>query len=232
MEQVLDNNQTKEIQQSLNYYTEKIKNHPIKPLCDSAVLPKKILEDFAKAQCVDSTTWVTMLSLVKGSLKQPELREAVRMNILDEVGNEGIPHVTLCKRFVKSVGVSYHYDDYKKYSPASVYPVEVMMSLAGNVKDEIIGGWLLAQETLVPVVFSTFRPAYRNLPNADVQYLIEHEEVDAEDHARWMMDAVNKMLISDEALNLVLAGMDLGGRATIGVIDFLYADTLKLLSSN
>src|SRR5438552_2481866 len=90
---------------ALKNYQSEILQHPIKPWCIGARLPEAVLQAFAKAQFVDSTMWVSMLSLIKGNASFPQLRDAVRRNILDEVGDSGIPHVTLCNKFVKSIGV-------------------------------------------------------------------------------------------------------------------------------
>ncbi len=95
-----------ELERALTRYRVQLETHPIRPLCDRASLPRPVLEAFARAQFVDSTIWVAMLALIKGHVLSPVLQEAVRKNILDEVGASGIPHVTLCQRFVESVGVA------------------------------------------------------------------------------------------------------------------------------
>lgn len=223
--------QSVDVEQALDIYTQKLETHPIKPLCDHAEVPKAVLEAFARAQFVDSTMWVAMLSLIKGHVSSTQLRDAVRKNILDEVGDAGTPHVTLCKRFVESLGVPTYYSNYREYSPASVFPVEVMMGLAGYCDDATIAGWLLSQENLVPVVFRIFRRAYATLPQADLTYLTEHEEVDSIDHARWIREAIEPLIYTTESTGRVISGIDIGGRTTISVLDFLYAQTVRLGAS-
>jgi pyrroloquinoline quinone (PQQ) biosynthesis protein C len=215
------------VQRELELYTAKLRNHPISYFCKTAELPRSVLDAFARAQLVDNIYWVTMLARVRDQLESPVLREAVRKNILDEVGDSKTSHVTLCKQFVESLGLPSHFDDYRHYSPASVYPVELMMSLAGNVDDGFMAGWLLAQECLVPVLFQMFRPSFEAIPGADVSYLKEHEQVDACDHTRWLMEGIQSIAITDETVARVVTGLDLGGRATLAVPDCLYAQTIK-----
>jgi pyrroloquinoline quinone (PQQ) biosynthesis protein C len=159
-----------ELDRALARYRFQLETHPLRPLCERAALPRPVLEAFARAQFVDSTIWVAMLALIKGRVQAAGLREAVRKNILDEVGNDGVPHVTLCQRFVESVGVPSRYFDYREFSPASVYPVEVMMALAARADDATLGGWLLSQELLVPEVFGMFRVALAAIPEVDLEY--------------------------------------------------------------
>lgn len=216
------------VEQGVSSYKEKLETHPIRRLCEAAKLPPEILRAFARVQFVDSIMWVPMLSLIKGQISSSALREAVRKNIRDEVGDEGTPHVTLCKRFLESIGVPTQFNNYVSYSPASLYPVSVMMGLAGNCDDAMIGGWLLAQEVLVPVLFRMFRPAFRVFSAPNLAYMTEHEEVDSVDHSRWILEALDSILASADSAGPAIAGVDLGGRATLGVPDFLFAEVTRL----
>lgn len=213
---------------ALHQYEGQLETHPIGDLCARAALPREILESFARAQLVDNTLWVPMLALAKDKLSAPLLREAVRRNIMDEVGADGISHVTLCKQFVESVGLPTHYEDYREFSPASVYPVQVMMGLTGRCDDLLMAGWLISQENLVPAFFRMFRPAFAAIEGADTGYLVEHEEVDSAEHAQWFLEAVAAMLNSDEDLDRVLTGIDMGGRATLAVPDYLYSQAVSM----
>lgn len=208
-------------------YEKQIEEHPMAVACAERRVPREILAAFARCQWVDSSTWVPMLALAKGSMEADALREAVRMNINDEAGENGTPHVTLCKRFLQSVGVSTTYSDIHGYSPASVYPTGLMFGLAGNCSDPMMGGWLLSQEVLVPVVFRTFRHAFEAIDGVDVTYLIEHEEVDAEDHSRWIAEALEEIVVDRATAADAVAGVHMGGRATVAVIDYLYGQMLQ-----
>ena len=209
-------------------YAHQIRSHPIADACGQRRVPLAILRAFARCQYVDSTTWVAMLALAKGKIEASALREAVRKNIRDEVGDSGTPHVTLCKRFLNSIGETTSYSDIKEYSPASVYPVALMFGLAGNCSDALMGGWLLSQEILVPVVFQTFRPSFDVFDNADVTYLVEHEQVDADAHSQWIRQAVGELVVDDSTAQEVITGVHFGGRATVSVLDYLYAQLLQM----
>jgi len=100
-----------------------------------------------------------------------------------------------------------------------------------------LAGWLLAQESLVPVLFEVFRPAFAKIKGVDLTYLDEHIRVDADEHAKWMLDGVLALLEKSRTdhgsewgetiLKGVLYGIDLAGRVTLSVPDILYGMALR-----
>lgn len=210
----------------LDGYKEQISNHPIVALCEASNPPREMLAAFAREQLVDGTAWVPMLALIKDASHSELLADAVRFNLLDEVGcadqRPGLAHMTLLKRFVASLGVTTKYSDYHTFAPESVQPMAVMLGLAGRADDALVAGWLLSQEVLLPVIFRIFRPAYaKAFPSADLEFLVVHEEVDDEDHAEF----VRRALLDEPGWERrATAGLGMGARALIGVLDYLYAD--------
>lgn len=94
--------------------------------------------------------------------------------------------------------------------------------------DGVIAGWLLVAETLVPTLFSLFRPAFRRSPSVDLRYLDEHIAVDSDEHARWMHDAALEIAQTEGGFRSVIQGIHLGGRATLSVPDALFSKTVRL----
>jgi pyrroloquinoline quinone (PQQ) biosynthesis protein C len=214
------------LQEAVNRYRADLENHPIAKRAREGQLSRRILQEFARIQFVDSTLWIPMLSLIKGRVKEPRLLKAVTDNILCESGYAGTPHTTICAEFVKSVGVSPFYGDCQTYSPLSMHPVEVMNAITGMSEAEICG-WLLVAESLVPTLFQVFRPAFARLPGADLTYLDEHIAVDSDDHAQWMLEGALALVAKSDCLEEILAGIHIGGRVTISIPDVLYSRVLR-----
>jgi len=213
----------------LSSYKRQIESHPIVSLCGAPNPPAGMLQAFAREQLVDGMAWVPMLALIKDASRTEFMREAVRYNILDEVGcakrDGGVAHMTLLKRFVASLGIPTTYSDYKTYAPEAVQPMAVMMGLAGRADEGLVAGWLLSQEVLLPVIFRLFRPAFaRSFPEADLEFLIIHEEVDDDEHAELVRRA---LLDSPGFEERATAGIGMGARALIGVLDYLYSDHIE-----
>ena len=216
------NHRAQLIHQAVSYYQTKLANHPIRPFCEKGLLSRALVEDFAKIQYVDSTLWVAMLSLARGRVANPKLSEAIRKNILCEVGNSGVPHVTLAQDFVQSLGIPAEFGDYQDYAPLTAHSVKVM-NVFDQAGDGVIGGWLLVAETLVPTLFSMFRPSFQHHAGADLRYLDEHITIDAEEHSQWMLEAAVEISETEAGFKEIIHGIDLGARVTLSVPDALYA---------
>lgn len=138
----------------------------------------------------------------------------------------------MCKEFVESLGEPTFYGDYIEYAPRSAHAVEVMNGLTGMTEAEM-SGWLLAAETLVPVFFGIFRPAFAQIHGVDLRYLDEHISVDADEHSQWMNEAVQELLVKDKSsFEQILNGIRIGGRLTVSIPDVLYARTLRTARSD
>lgn len=210
------------VDQCLEEYKRAIANHPIGRI----VLSRKCLNDFALAQWGDSVIWVPMLALMRDKVSSPRLKQALDANLRCESGiDANRSHVTLCRRFVESIGL------HPGISPSRI---EVgghaarMTDSTTSLCELQISGWILASEWIVPSIFSLVLPQFQNIPEADTEYLREHIEVDDEEHARWMREAAQELLLSgkENALEKILAGAHLAGRAGISVLDGLYAQNL------
>ena len=56
-----------------------------------------------------------------------------------------------------------------------------------------------------------------------------HEEVDAEEHSQWMIEATKELANSNPTeIRTILDGVSISGRTTMSVFDFLYAKHLTL----
>lgn len=221
-------NKMHDLDREINAYTFKLRNHPIVKYCQQQILPLEILNDFAKVQFVDSVLWIPMLALIKGKIKSPRLLKAVRANMLCEAGADGIPHVTLCQKFIESLGIMPRYGDYNEFTKYSSHPVEIMMSIQ-DFDEPFITGWLLAAEALVPVMFSVFKEAYQNTPGVDLTYLNEHIVIDADEHAEWMRESAQELMMASDCFEQIKAGIDIGARLTLAIPDVLFAKTIRLL---
>ena len=210
-------------------YAQQIERHPIARICERGELPLSIAKECARIQYVDSVLWIPMLALIKGKVSSPRLIRAVRENILCEAGYDGIPHVTLCKTFVESLGEPSQYGDCTDYAPLSAHPIAVMNGMIAFTEEEI-AGWLMASESLVPTFFRIFRAAYEKIPGVDLRYLNEHITVDSDEHALWMREAVLELLHDEESYRKVLAGIDVGARLVLSIPDVMYSRTQKVRS--
>jgi pyrroloquinoline quinone (PQQ) biosynthesis protein C len=208
-------------------FKEELESHPIAKMAQEGTIPESILREYARIQYVDSVLWIPMLALIKGKTTSPRLMKAVRANILCEAGYDGKPHVTMAKEFVESIGEPTFYGDYSDYAPRSAHAVEVMNGIAGMNEAEL-SGWLLAAETLVPIFFSIFRPAFARLPGVDLRYLDEHISVDADEHSQWMNEAVREILKDEATFEHILNGIRIGGRLTLSIPDVLYSRALRV----
>lgn len=220
-----------QVNAELKHYTHKLESHPIAKLCAKQQIPRQILNEFAKIQYVDSAFWVPMLSLIKGAVKSERLLKAVKENIICETGINATPHITLCKRYIESLGIMPSYGDYQNFSKHSIAPIELTLAIQ-DLGDPTIAGWLLAEEALVPVLFRIFRPAYALIKEADMGYLDEHISVDSDEHAVWMLEAVQELCVDSDSFEQVMAGIDLGARKTLCIPDALYSETMRLLQHN
>jgi len=215
-----------ELQHEVARLRDELESHPIARLCAMGTVPESILRDWARIQYVDSTLWIPMLALAKGQTKSPRLLQALKANIRCEAGDDGIPHVTLCREFVESLGEPTYYGNYQDYAPLAAHSVGVMNALA-SMSEEEMAGWLMATETLVPTFFAIFRPGFARIPGADLRYLDEHIAVDSDEHAEWMNESVHELLKNETSYERLLAGIRLGGRVMLSIPDALYARTLR-----
>jgi pyrroloquinoline quinone (PQQ) biosynthesis protein C len=223
---------SRRLAEEVSRFKEALETHPMARLASEGAIPESILREYARIQYVDSVLWIPMLALIKGKTRSPRLMKAVRANILCEAGYDGKPHVTMAKEFVESLGEPTYYGDYSEYAPRAAHPVEVMNGLAGMTEAEM-SGWLLAAETLVPIFFSIFRPAFARLRGVDLRYLDEHISVDADEHSQWMNEAVQEILSKDEdSFEQILNGVRIGGRVTLSIPDVLYARTIRTCRTN
>lgn len=210
------------IQAEVERYRLALETHPLARVFAGAQAPRALVQAFAELQYVDSVLWVPMLALMKDRVAAPRLKRALTENLLCEAGARHTSHVTLCREFVESVGVSPYFGDFNAYSSLATQPVEVMNSVSG-LSEAQIAGWILAGESVVPQLFKMVLPAFKRQPGADVRYLTEHISVDGDEHAVWMREAIEELLDRGTPLSGILEGVHLGGRTALNVPDALYA---------
>jgi len=219
------------INDEIKNYIGKLSSHPIVKFCIDKTIPHVVLKDFAKLQFVDSTLWVPMLALIKDKIHSPKLLKAVKSNLLCEAGANGISHVSLCQQFIESLGITPRYGHALSFSEYSGHPLEIMTGIQ-DYPETVIAGWLLIAESLVPTLFKIFKMAFENISNIDLRYLDEHITVDADEHALWMYEAVEELLLNEHSFSEIMQGIDIGGRMILCIPDILYSKTIRILKLN
>ena len=169
---------------------------------------------------MDSILWVPMLALMKERATSPLLRSAIRDNLACEAGIEGISHVELARQFVRSLGISS-----APAEGAASNPIEAVSHWT-RFSEPRIGGWLLVVETLVPVLFRAVRGCFASLPGADLRYLDEHVDIDANVHAQRLEEALAQVVEDPAAFPEAVQGVDFGAREVFCAPDALYTKSL------
>ncbi len=196
---------TEPIFQTLDRYRAELVEHPLLVAAKAGQIERTTLLRFAYYQYSDSVTWIPMLAQMKDkALRSRRLRTAIEDNIAHEAGLGSTSHVTLAARLMRSLGVR----------SLAELPTEGLANTAGlwltdafaAMTEPMLAGWLLAAETLVPIMFAIFAPLFGD---ADATYFTEHVHVDSDEHSRWMAEAVDEVvaLYGDACVPDVLAGM-------------------------
>ncbi len=219
------------IQQRLEIHADRMRRHPIGQLIREQRLPASVTREFAAIQYIDSVLWVPMLALMKDRATSPRLRRALTDNLLCEAGANHTSHITLCRQFVESLGIMPSFGNYNDHSRLATHPVEIMNSVTG-LSEEEIAGWILAAESLVPVMFALFLPEFEKISGADLTYLREHINIDSDEHSQWMQEAVNELLSRAGADQGIVSGLEIGARVALSIPDALYAKAVRLNAIN
>jgi hypothetical protein len=215
-----------EIRPILDSYIDQMRTHPLQMVFARSDTPRGLIEEFASIQYVDSVLWVPMLAVMKDRVKNTKLYEALRDNLLCEAGATHESHVMLCQRFIQSVGISPFYGNFHEHSRLASHPVEMMNGVSG-MNEEQIAGFNLMSEALVPYLFKMVLGAFKRIPGADTTYLTDHIDVDADDHARAMIEAVEDLVSEGASVGGILEGMHLSARTALSIPDALYAKYLR-----
>jgi hypothetical protein len=224
--QSLQNEEMVEIRALLDTFIEQMRTHPLQSVFVALNTPRKLIEEFASIQYVDSVLWVPMLAIMKDRVKNPRLYEALKENLLCEAGANHESHVMLCQKFIKSIGISPFYGNFQEYSGIASHPVEMMNGVSG-MSEEQIAGFNLVSEAIVPYLFKMVLPAFMRLKGADTTYLTDHINVDADDHAQAMIEAVEDLVNQGASVGSILEGMHLSARTALSIPDALYAKYLR-----
>ncbi|MBX9694941.1 MAG: iron-containing redox enzyme family protein [Cyanobacteria bacterium] len=207
-------------------YCDQISNHPVAPLLARGQVSIATLYDCAVTQFKSSILWVPLLSLLKDRAKNQRLKQALLANLLCESGARGLSHVQLCSRFVESVRA--HYRKVTGNADISL-PLDTNLSevlFVAELAEPVLTGWLLAAEALTPATDKILLDGFRHVPGIDEAFLLEHIAVDSEEHAIWMREAAGELLTESNCLTELLAGVDLGGRAEIKLLDSVYSRSI------
>jgi len=190
----------------LDAYRAELLEHPLLDAARRGTLSETTLQQFAYYQYVDSITWIPMLAQMKSkATRSRRLQAAIRDNIAHEAGLDGASHVTLAVALMRSLGIR-QLDDF----PTETFGDSASMWLSDSFAEfpePAIAGWLLTAETLVPLLFAAVKPCFDRI--GDTRYFSEHIAVDADEHARWMAEAVVDVvaLYGPGSVELVVAGM-------------------------
>jgi pyrroloquinoline quinone (PQQ) biosynthesis protein C len=215
-----------EIKNLVDTYLEQLKTHPLQEVFRAETTPRSLLDEFAGIQYVDSVLWVPMLAIMKDRAKNPRLVAALRDNLLCEAGADHESHIVLCQRFLKSVGISPFFGNFHEYSHRASHAVEMMNGVSG-MSESRIAGFNLMSEAVVPILFKMVLESFRKLPNSNVTYLTDHITVDADDHAKDMMEAVESLIDEGAPVGEIMEGIHLSARTAFSVPDALFSKYLR-----
>jgi pyrroloquinoline quinone (PQQ) biosynthesis protein C len=220
------NPELSEVLSLVEMYATQMKTHPLQVIFHLPNTPRKLVNEFAGIQYVDSVLWVPMLAVMKDRAKNEKLYQALLDNLLCEAGASHQSHVMLCQEFIKSVGVSPFYGNFQEYSSLPSHAVEMMNAVSGMNEDQI-AGFNLMSEAIVPYLFKMVLPAFKRIPGCDTRYLVDHITVDADEHAQAMIDAVSDMLEHGASVGAIMEGIHLSARTALSIPDALYAKQLR-----
>src|SRR5262245_49717280 len=212
---------TEPIFSRLDGYRAELLEHPLLDAARRGTLSTTTLEQFAFYQYVDSITWIPMLAQMKSkATRSRRLQAAIRDNIAHEAGLDGTSHVTLAVALMRSLGIK-RLDRFATEAFSDIAGMSLSDSFAECSEPEI-AGWLLTAETLVPLLFAAIKPCFD--PIGDTRYFSEHIAVDADDHSRWMAEAVADVvaLYGPESVPMVTDGMAEAWQETLQVPDRLW----------
>lgn len=172
----------------LTAFGAELAQHPLLTAAKDGEVRRSILHEFAFYQFSDSILWIPMLAQMKSkATRSLRLRRAIEDNIAHEAGLAGTSHVTLAVSLMRSLGIA-SVDEF----PAGTFSRSASLWLSDEFEsfaEPEIAGWLLTAETLVPLMFSSFQPAFERL-GCDGRYFTEHVAVDTDEHATWMAEAI------------------------------------------
>ena len=213
----------KRVNELLQSLQGQVERHPVGQL----KLPREALEDFAIAQHRDSDVWLGWFIKMMDMAKNPVLKTALAHNFLDEAGaiegkvGGGVSHMTLCLRFLRSLGLQPGDTVAKGRFPVSDH-AEALIQLIPAMSEAEVAGWVLGTEELVPALFGLFLPHFQTLGGVDTEYLTAHIQVDVGDHAIEMKKGCAALLEADPTcLDEILVGIHLAGRFTFAVPDMI-----------
>src|SRR5689334_5323006 len=214
--------ETEPIFSTLERYRAELLEHPLLVAAKAGQLERSTLVELAYYQYADSITWIPMLAQMKGrALKSRRLRKAIEDNIRHEAGIGSTSHVTLAAQLMRSLGVR-RLDDMPTATFASSASLWLSDAFCAMTEPET-AGWLLVAETLVPIMFAAVLPAFERA-GADTTYFSEHVDVDTDEHATWMAEAVEDCLeiYGPECSTEIAAGMTDAWAETREVPDALW----------
>jgi hypothetical protein len=209
---------TEPIFATLADYRARLIEHPFLVALDH---PAYLLHEFAFYQYADSILWIPMLAQMRGKAQRSaRLREAIADNIAHEAGLHSTSHVTLAISLVRSLAID------PDAAPWGVLAASARLWISdafAAMTEPEVAGFLLAAETLVPVMFAAALPAFERL-GADTRYFAEHVALDSDAHARWMVEAVEDVLdvYGGDAAPAITDGMAEAWAETLDVPNVLW----------
>lgn len=207
----------------LAVFGAELAQHPLLTAAKDGVVSRTILHEFAFHQFSDSILWIPMLAQMKSkATRSLRLRRAIEDNIAHEAGLAGTSHVTLAVSLMRSLGIA-SVDAF----PASTFTRSASLWLSDEFEcfaEPEIAGWLLTAETLVPLMFAAFQPAFERL-GCDGRYFTEHVAVDTDEHATWMAEAIHDVIdvYGPSCISQIHAGMDDARAETLEVPNELWS---------
>ncbi len=193
----------------LDTQRQMIFNHEVVPFITMELLTRAQLDDMVKTFYADNLWWVAALQYMHKAARNDRFKQALHDNIRCETGADGgIAHTQMAENFISSIGLKVSMQD-KAYNKAVTRAVEENNFLK-KATEPTRAGFMLATEALFPIMLQIVRPVIVfHYPEADMQYIDEHIQVDADEHSQWMAQSVEQILTSgDEVFGEIVKGME------------------------
>lgn len=190
----------KKIMDQLKSADESLRNHLIALLIESGTLPKEALLTILKCFYADGLWWVSALGHMEKEARNPRFKQALLDNYNCETGISGnTPHLKLMENFAASIMLPIEMNDLV-YANA-LKRAQIENKMLKKATEPTRAGFMLATETLFPIILHIVRPAIlHHFPMADMQYIDEHIEVDGDEHSKWMLESVEQLVTENPML--------------------------------
>ncbi len=195
---------------------QSLADHRINHEISARTLSKAGLDMIIKCLYADGVWWVSGLRYMLKRARNKRFIQALSDNLACETGySGGSAHMVLLDDFIESICLKIDMND-PIYRDATKRAQQENLMLKKATEPQK-AGFMLATEHIFPKMLQVIRPAVLDhYPKAIMNYIDEHIEVDADEHAIWMQESVEQIIaeseeytseIMEEMNNVVLSSM-------------------------